>query len=44
MGSEGGESSQGVFELAFVKTLDMDARDMLTRFTDRVVQEIEKRF
>jgi hypothetical protein len=24
--------------------LDMDARDMLTRFTDRVVQEIEKRF
>ncbi len=44
IGSEGGESSQGVFELAFVKTLDVDARDMLTRFTDRVVQEIEKRF
>ncbi len=39
-----GKSALGIFELAFVKELDLGARDMLLRFTDRIVQEIEKRF
>lgn len=42
--SKGGNVSLGVFELAFVKTLDENARDMLMRLTAKVVQEIEKRF
>ena len=38
-----GKICNGIFELAFVKPLDEKERDLLTRFTERISIEIEKK-